>query len=206
MLNKYDIDLCILDFDETLVRSQNIKNNAFKTILGKKYFYKLEELIENGEPRQKIFQKYLSVSQKQETSPSLILYLMEKFRNITENEIIKLGLEKEVKEFLIEIHHLCPLILNSVTPVKSLKNILISLDVIDFFSHVVGGKLPKIDAMKQIPQFNYKDYKNILVIGDSAHDKTLAKNLDGFFLEVPNFIKLGYFYQTLKNKVIWDAS
>lgn len=205
MLRKHDIDLCILDFDETLVRSQNIKNNAFKTILGEKYFNKLEELIEKGVPRKKIFQKYLSISQKQQFSSYYIPYLMEKFSNITETEIIKIGLEKEVSDFLIEIHDICPLILNSVTPVKSLKKILFALDVIDIFSHVVGGKLPKIDGMKQIPKFNYKDYKNILVIGDSVHDKTLANNLDGFFLKVPNSIELGYFYNTLKNKVIWDA-
>lgn len=208
MISKYDIDLCIVDFDETLVRSEKIKKKAFKKILGEKYFQMLKQLILKGNPREVIFRKYIKLLDKeitQEAYSSDLLQLMDQFKSCTEKNIINSGIDKGVVEFLNETKSIFPLIINSVTPVNSLQNILRLLKIDHIFSAIVGGKLPKVEAMKQVLNFNSKNYKNILIIGDSEHDHMLANNLNGYFLLVPPNINLGNFYRVLKNKDVWNV-
>lgn len=177
------IEAVVFDLDNTLLLdpatgegSEEIKDQAWYRVFAEYNPNLLKPVLENAQKRvldgmgdrQDIAKEVLlafrySVNNLEQES----LRKCERFDQIVQEGISKLGISLEVKNFLNQLGFKYPLFLNSSTPLESITRTLKSLEIYDYFTDVYGRPGTKFDNLLKIVAKSTTRAKPVLCVDDS---------------------------------------
>jgi len=174
-----------LDFDGTLVESNQIKDRAFETIFNKWPNHKQEmmswhysnDFIDRREKFKYFVEKVLKLNDRDD----LIEQLSKKFQELTRSTIIECPYVEGVENFLDYISHRYTVYLVSATPQLELEYIIRAKNLKVYFKNIYGAPINKLKILRNIISKEKLSSNEILYIGDSPKDQQCAKDLDIIF-------------------------
>jgi len=180
-LKSSNIKLIALDFDGTLVESNQIKDHAFDTIFNDWPEHKEEMMhwhyshnsIERKEKFKYFVENFLNVTERD----NLIEQLSTKFEKLTRMAIIECAFVNGAEDFLKKIYGRFLVYLVSATPQLELELILKSKGLEVAFNKVYGAPINKKNILKKIIKEEKLLAHEIIYIGDSPEDQDCAKVL-----------------------------
>ena len=180
-MKKTRLKVIALDFDGTLVESNNIKDRAFETIFCEwpehtetmMRWHLTHDSIERGEKFRYFVEEVLALPGQND----LIEKLSSRFGQLTKEAIIECPYVKGAYEFLEYIRNRVSVYLVSATPQLDLDQIIKARGLGGYFKDVYGAPISKIETLKQIMLSENVSVDEILFIGDSAEDQQAAKFL-----------------------------
>jgi len=180
-LKKTRLKVLALDFDGTLVESNNIKDSAFETIFCEwpehtgtmMRWHLTHDSIERGEKFRYFVEEVLALPGQND----LIEKLSSRFGQLTKEAIIECPYVKGAYEFLEYIRNRVSVYLVSATPQLDLDQIIKARGLGGYFKDVYGAPISKIETLKQIMLSKNASLDEILFIGDSPEDQQCANNL-----------------------------
>ena len=175
-----------LDFDGTLVESNNIKDRAFETIFSEWpehtesifQWHLAHDAIERREKFRYFVEEVLGLSDRND----LIENLTSRFGQLTKTAIIECAFVKGAEEFLEFTRNKVAVYLISTTPQFELNKIIEERKLGKFFKRVFGAPFKKIETLQNIMLLERVSIKEILFIGDSPQDQQSAKYLSIGFI------------------------
>ena len=170
-----------MDFDGTLVESNNIKDRAFESIFCEwpehtetmMCWHLTHDSVERGEKFRYFVEEVLALPGQND----LIEKLSSRFGQLTKEAIIECPYVKGAHEFLEYIRNRISVYLVSATPQQDLNEIIKARALAANFKDVYGAPISKIETLKQIMLSENVSVDEILFIGDSAEDQQAAKFL-----------------------------
>ena len=177
-MSKSLLKVIALDFDGTLVESNHIKDNAFKTIFSA-WPDHLDTMMEwhlshNTIDRREKFRYFVEEILKQVGEKILINELTDKFSILTREAIIECPLVNGVQEFLDDCIGKVPLFMVSASPQDELEIILKERQLEGYFQGTYGAPIDKYKVLKKIMTSKNVSKNEILYIGDSPEDQKAA--------------------------------
>ena len=180
-MKKTRLKVIALDFDGTLVESNNIKDRAFESIFcewpehtGTMMCWHLtHDSVERGEKFRYFVEEVLALPGQND----LIEKLSSRFGQLTQEAIIECPYVKGAHEFLEYIRNRVSVYLVSATPQLDLDQIIKARGLGGYFKDVYGAPISKIETLKQIMLSENVSVDEILFIGDSPEDQKAAKFL-----------------------------
>ena len=217
-MKKTRLKVIALDFDGTLVESNQIKDRAFETIFREwpehtksmMQWHLTHDSIERGEKFRYFVQEVLALPGQND----LIEKLSSRFGQLTKEAIIECPYVKGAHKFLEYIRNRVSVYLVSATPQLDLDHIIKARGLGGYFKDVYGAPISKIETLKQIMLSENVSVDEILFIGDSAEDQQAAKilgirfigrqsdrkldvidkNIFNDFIEIKLYVKKNYAY------------
>ena len=185
-LKRTDIKIIALDFDGTLVESNQIKDHAFKILFGEWPEHQDAMMRwnfdHNSTERQEKFRYFVEKVLGLKGRDDLIRELTTKFGKITRQAVIDCPFVEGAQHFLEYINSRVKTYLVSATPQEEL-NIIIKERKLDvYFKKVYGAPINKIDILKQIMESENATVDEMLFIGDSPEDQDAAESLGIHFI------------------------
>jgi beta-phosphoglucomutase len=185
-LKKTRLKVIALDFDGTLVESNNIKDRAFETIFCEwpehmdtmMRWHLAHNSIERGEKFRYFVEEVLALPGRND----LIEILSSKFEQLTKEAIIECPYVKGAYEFLEYIRNRVSVYLVSATPQHDLDQIIKARGLNEYFNKVYGAPIKKTETLQKIMITEKVSVNEILYIGDSPEDLQSAKDLDISFI------------------------
>ncbi len=185
-LNLSEKKLFNFDFDGTLVKSNEIKENAYaETLENDEYLLaKLEKIKKNNDKidRYGIFKK-LCMYEKHLNCQNLL----KKYSEICLQNILKAKEVDGAFKFLSKLkknNKLC--IINSATPLTNLVKIVENHKLNNYFDGVYGGPISKTENLfHAMLKFNLSSV-NVIVIGDGENDRVCAERIKCQFVGIQN--------------------
>lgn len=176
----------ILDFDGVIVESNDIKHEAF-SIIFRRYPEYYDAMISfhrahNHLPRQGKFRYLLGQLMKKIDYEDEVARLTKEFEVLTRERIISCAYVKGAKEFLDYFYGRVPLYVSSATPEAELKVILKKRDLLKKFKMVFGPPRTKSQSLKIVIQQELVAAGQIIFIGDSFEDYTVAQEVGVGFI------------------------
>ena len=173
-MKKTRLKVIALDFDGTLVESNNIKDRAFETIFCEwpehtetmMRWHLTHDSIERGEKFRYFVEEVLALPGQND----LIEKLSSRFGQLTKEAIIECPYVKGAHEFLEYIRNRVSVYLVSATPQLDLDQIIKARGLGGYFKDVYGAPISKIETLKQIMFSGNVYVDEILFIGDSPED------------------------------------
>jgi phosphoglycolate phosphatase-like HAD superfamily hydrolase len=172
----FDLDNTLLLDPATGEGSEEIKDRAWYRVFSEYNPGLLKPVLENAQKRvmdgngdrQDIAKEVLlafrySVNNLEQESLKRCDY----FDQIVQEEITKLGISQDVKNFLNQLVFRYPLFLNSSTPVESVTRTLKSLDIYEHFTEVYGRPGTKYDNLLEIIARSTITARPVLCVDDS---------------------------------------
>jgi len=180
-LKKTRLKVITLDFDGTLVESNNIKDRAFESIFCEwpehtdtmMRWHLTHDSIERGEKFRYFVEEVLAFPGQND----LIEKLSSRFGQLTKEAIIECPYVKGAYEFLEYIRNRVSVYLVSATPQLDLDQIIKARGLGGYFKDVYGAPISKIETLQQIMLSENVSVNEILFIGDSPEDQKAAKFL-----------------------------
>ena len=180
-MKKTRLKVIALDFDGTLVESNNIKDRAFEIIFCKwpehtetmMRWHQTHDSIERGEKFRYFVQEVLALPGQND----LIEKLSTRFGELTRSAIIECPFVKGAEDFLKYIRYRYTIYLVSATPQSDLDQIIEAKGLSDYFKKVYGAPIKKNEILKKIMLTEKVSVNEILYIGDSPEDQQCAKDL-----------------------------
>jgi phosphoglycolate phosphatase-like HAD superfamily hydrolase len=180
-LKKTRLKVLALDFDGTLVESNNIKDSAFETIFCEwpehtgtmMRWHLTHDSIERGEKFRYFVEEVLALPGQND----LIEKLSSRFGQLTQEAIIECPYVKGAHEFLEYIRNRVSVYLVSATPQLDLDQIIKARGLGGYFKDLYGAPISKIETLKQIMLSENVSVNEILFVGDSPEDQQAAKFL-----------------------------
>ena len=175
-----------LDFDGTLVESNNIKDRAFETI-----FCEWPEhmdtmmrwhLAHNSMERREKFRYFVEEILSMSGQNELVEKLTAKFGELTKDAIIGCPFVKGAEDFLEYIRNRYFVYLVSATPQKDLEQIIEAIGLNGYFKKVYGAPIKKTETLQNIMMTEKVTVNEIMYIGDSPEDQQCAKDLGIYFI------------------------
>lgn len=175
---KKKIKILCLDFDGTLVESNNIKDQAFETILLEYPKHKdimMEyHMAHNAIDRHQKFLYFVKNILKKNDDEILVRNLVERFSSLTDDLIKYCAFVKGSKLFLEKIHKKIDIYLLSATPTTNLKKILEYKQIDHFFKKIFGAPINKTEVINKLAAKQKLNHSEILYIGDTQEDLLVA--------------------------------
>ena len=170
-----------MDFDGTLVESNNIKDRAFETIFCEwpehtetmMSWHIAHNSTERGEKFRYFVEEVLELSEQKD----LIENLIARFRELTKTAIVECPFVMGAEEFLEYFSNRIVVYLVSATPQLDLDHIIKARGLGGYFKDVYGAPISKIETLKQIMLSENVSVDEILFIGDSAEDQQATEFL-----------------------------
>ena len=183
-----------LDFDGTLVESNQIKDCAFETIFSEwpehtksmMQWHLTHDSIERGEKFRYFVEEVLALPGQND----LIEKLSSRFGQLTKEAIIECPYVKGAHEFLEYIRNRVSVYLVSATPQLDLEQIIKARGLGGYFKDVYGAPTKKDETLKNIILLEKVSVDEILFIGDSPEDQQSAKNIEINFIGMQSDRKL----------------
>ena len=183
-----------MDFDGTLVESNNIKDRAFETIFCEwpehtetmMRWHLTHDSIERGEKFRYFVEEVLAFPGQND----LIEKLSSRFGQLTKEAIIECPYVKGAHEFLEYIRNRVSVYLVSATPPLDLDQIIKARGLAVYFKNVYGAPVQKDETLKNIILLEKVSVDEILFIGDSPEDQQSAKNIGINFIGMQSDRKL----------------
>jgi phosphoglycolate phosphatase-like HAD superfamily hydrolase len=174
-LKKTLLKVLALDFDGTLVESNNIKDCAFETIFSEwpehtesmMQWHLANDAIERREKFRYFVEEVLALSEQND----LIEKLTARFGQLTKSAIVECPFVKGVEDFLEYIWNRFPVYLVSATPQIDLVQIIEERKLCKYFKEIYGAPIRKIETLKKIMLSEKASADEILFIGDSPEDQ-----------------------------------
>lgn len=174
------IKVIAIDFDGTLVESNNIKDRAFETIFSEWPDHKNKmmewQLDHNTIDRQEKF-RYFVEDVLFLSDNKLIEKLTTRFSKLTKQGIIECPFVKGALNFLDYIQDWSMIYLVSATPQQELNDIIEARGLKKFFKNVYGAPIDKVEVLLRIMTNEKISANEILYIGDSPEDQKAARIL-----------------------------
>ena len=185
-MKKTRLKVIALDFDGTLVESNNIKDEAFKTIFSDWPNHQ-ETMMEwhlahNAIDRREKFRYFVKDVLDLPDQDYLIAELTKRFSILTRQSIIDCPLVQGVRDFLKIIYPRLAVYLLSATPQLYLDEIIEERGLGKYFKGVFGAPINKVEILKKIMATEKISADEILFIGDSPEDQQAAASVDIFFI------------------------
>ena len=195
-----------MDFDGTLVESNNIKDRAFESIFcewpehtGTMMCWHLtHDSVERGEKFRYFVEEVLALPGQND----LIEKLSSRFGQLTKEAIIECPYVKGAYEFLEYIRNRISVYLVSATPQQDLNEIIKARGLSGNFKDVYGAPISKIETLKQIMLSENVSVDEILFVGDSSEDQQAAKFLGIRFIGRQSDRKLDVIDENIFNDFI----
>ena len=195
-----------MDFDGTLVESNQIKDRAFETIFSEwpehtksmMQWHLTHDSIERGEKFRYFVEEVLALPGQND----LIEKLSSRFGQLTKEAIIECPYVKGAHEFLEYIRNRGSVYLVSATPQQDLNQIIKARGLSGNFKDLYGAPISKIETLKQIMLSENVSVDEILFIGDSAEDQQAAKLLGIRFIGRQSDRKLDVIDENIFNDFI----
>jgi phosphoglycolate phosphatase-like HAD superfamily hydrolase len=195
-LKKNRLKVIALDFDGTLVDSNNIKDRAFETIFSDWpehteimiKWHLAHDAIERKEKFSYFVKNILELSCHNE----LIEKLTYRFGQLTKTAIIECPFVEGAGEFLQYIMNKISIYLVSATPQMELEDIIRERDLGQYFNEIYGSPIKKEQTLKKIMLLEAIAVNEILFIGDSPEDQESAQHLGIDFIGIQSGRKLIY--------------
>ena len=180
-MNYSGLKVIALDFDGTIVESNQIKDRAFETIFSEWPEHTENMMsshldnnsIERGEKFRYFVEEVLFLPRQNDLIEELIL----KFGRLTMTAIIECPYVKGAEEFLEYFSNRTAVYLVSATPQPDLNQIIKARGLADYFKDLYGAPINKIEILKQIKILENASENEILFIGDSPEDQQAANFL-----------------------------
>ena len=180
-MKKTRLKVIALDFDGTLVESNNIKDRAFETIFSEwpehtksmMQWHLTHDSIERREKFRYFVEEILALPGQND----LIEKLSSRFGQLTKEAIIECPYVKGAYEFLEYIRNRVSVYLVSATPQLDLDQIIKARGLGGYFKDVYGAPINKTKALKKIMITEKVSVSEIKFIGDSPEDQQCANNL-----------------------------
>jgi phosphoglycolate phosphatase-like HAD superfamily hydrolase len=177
-LKKTCLKVIALDFDGTLVESNNIKDRAFETIFCEwpehtetmMRWHLTHDSIERGEKFRYFVEEVLALPGQND----LIEKLSSRFRELTKEAIIECPYVKGAHEFLEYFSNRITVYLVSATPQLDLEQIIEARGLNEYFKRVCGAPIKKVETLQGIMITEKVSVNGILFIGDSPEDQQSA--------------------------------
>lgn len=199
------LEAIVFDFDGTLIDSQEIKIKSFCKLfqdvedVDGKIVNKVLKIIPE-ESRYVIIETILkkagmkSIREIEER----IKHLADKYNSIVLNDIKKCKEKEGASNLLRALHRRYSIYLCSVTPIQPLRDCVKERGWNRFFIDIFGYPTKKINALKQIVDYEKINPGNILVVGDGETDKNAAASVGCHFYRIKN----GNSLKVLKEKIL----
>ena len=195
-----------MDFDGTLVESNNIKDRAFETIFCEwpehtetmMCWHLTHDSIERGEKFRYFVEEVLALPGQND----LIEKLSSRFGELTKTAICECPFVKGAEEFLEYFSNRIATYLVSATPQQDLNQIIKARALAANFKDVYGAPISKIETLKNIMLSENVSVDEILFIGDSAEDQQAAKFLGIRFIGRQSNRKLDVIDENIFNDFI----
>ena len=175
------IKLIALDFDGTLVESNQIKDHAFDTIFNHWPEHKEEMMYwhysHNTIDRRVKFKYFVENFLKLTDRSDLIEKLSIRFEELTSTAIVKCPFVDGAKVFLEYIYGRYLVYLISATPQLELEQIIKQKGLVGNFNKVYGAPINKKNILEKIIATEKLSLQEIIYIGDSPEDLNCAKDL-----------------------------
>ena len=187
-----------LDFDGTLVESNQIKDEAFKTLFSKWPDHQ-EAMIRwhlnhNSIDRREKFHYFVEEVLGFSDRNDLVEKLTQEFSKLTLKAIIECPLVEGAQEFLEYFNGKAPLFLVSATPEKELNEITTAKGMHKYFKQIYGAPINKKEILKKIMISEKVSAEEMIFIGDSPEDEQDA-------------IKVGIYFVTRKSdRTLYNSS
>ena len=177
-----------LDFDGTLVESNQIKDHAFEAIFSD-WSEHTETMMRwhianNSIERREKFRYFVEEVLVEPGNSQLVDKLTERFSELTCEAIIECPWVEGAQEFLKFYKGKIPLYLVSATPKKELDKIIARRGLKYHFKRTYGAPINKSKALKEVMADGKASHYETLYIGDSPEDQQVAQNLDVHFIGV----------------------
>ena len=180
-LKKNWLKVIALDFDGTLVESNNIKDRAFETIFSDwpehtetmMRWHQRHDSIERREKFRYFVQEVLALPEQND----LIEKLISRFGELTKTAICECPSVKGAENFLEYFSKRIATYLVSATPQQDLNEIIKARGLAGNFKDIYGAPISKIETLKKIMLSENVSVDEILFIGDSPEDHQCAKDL-----------------------------
>jgi len=185
-LKRTSFKVIALDFDDTLIESNNIKDQAFKTIFSDWPDHQ-ETMMEwhlahDAIDRQEKFRYFVKDVLGLPDRDNLIAELAKRFSMLTKQSVIDCPLVQGVRAFLENTHCRVAVYLLSATPQLYLNEIIEERGLGKYFKEVFGAPIDKVEILKKIMASEKISAGEILFIGDSPEDQQAAASLEIFFI------------------------
>jgi len=205
-LKKTRLKVIALDFDGTLVESNNIKDRAFESIFCEwpehtetmMRWHLTHDSVERGEKFRYFVEEVLALPGQND----LIEKLSSRFGQLTKEAIIECPYVKGAHEFLEYIRNRISVYLVSATPQQDLNEIIKARGLSGNFKDVYGAPISKIETLKQIMLSENVSVDEILFVGDSSEDQQAAKFLGIRFIGRQSDRKLDVIDENIFNDFI----
>jgi len=185
-LKRTTIKVIAIDFDGTLVESNHIKDQAFKTIFSEWSEHQRSmmdwHLSRNDVDRQEKFRYFVEEVLGQSGNEVLIKKLIERFSVLTREAIVDCPMVGSSQSFLDDCFGKVPMFLVSATPQNELESILEERCMDGFFKEVYGAPIRKAQILKKILKDENRTSEEMLYIGDTTEDQQSAKSLGIHFI------------------------
>ena len=177
-----------MDYDGTIVKSNDIKDEAFESILNDWPLYK-DKMIswhktKDNIDRKEKFTYFVEKILKRGADRTLINQLVKRFSLLTKKKIIECPQVEGVIYFLNYFKNKVPLYLLSATPQAELNEIVIKTNLDKYFNGIYGAPIDKSNVLNKII-FNEKINSNETVFfGDSISDQISAEKANVKFIGI----------------------
>jgi phosphoglycolate phosphatase-like HAD superfamily hydrolase len=177
-LKSSELKVIALDFDGTLVESNQIKDCAFETILSEWPKHKGTmmqwHLAHDSVERREKFRYFVENILAMPGQNDLIEKLSSRFEQLTKEAIIECPYVKGAYEFLEYIRNQVSVYLVSATPQLDLEQIIEARGLNEYFKKVCGAPIKKVKTLQEIMITEKVSVNGIMFIGDSPEDQQCA--------------------------------
>jgi len=168
-----------LDFDGTLVESNNIKDEAFEEIFSDwpQYQHTIIRwcLANNSMDRRAKCRHFVEQILCLKGRDDLVNNLVARYGELTNQAVSQCDFVIGAKEFLEYFHGKFPVYLLSATLQEELDKIISARDLNKFFHSIYGAPINKTLVLKTLATLNSATANEVLFIGDSPEDLFAAE-------------------------------
>jgi beta-phosphoglucomutase len=183
---KSGLKVIALDFDGTLVESNQIKDSAFESIFSDwpEYTEKMMQwhfahcAIERKEKFRYFVEEVLGLPGKND----LIEILTVRFEKLTRTAIVECPFVNGAEEFLEYIWNRVAVYLVSAAPQLDLDQIIKKRKLGKYFKDIYGAPIKKVEILEKIMLLEMTSVNEILFIGDSPADQQSANDVGVNFI------------------------
>jgi phosphoglycolate phosphatase-like HAD superfamily hydrolase len=174
------------DFDGVIKDSVDIKAEAFEQLF-RPYGEELSRRVKyhhNAHGGMSRFDKiplYLSWASVP-ISEAIVEDFCNKFSDLVLNSVISSPWVPGIREFISDYHLKRYFVLVTATPQKEIEQILVALDIRQFFSEIYGAPISKENAIITVLKQQKIEPQHAILIGDSEADRKAAEHSGVTFL------------------------